>query len=102
MGIPYHPGIKATADGMATHILSCHGHGQSQTNAVNAQDNRNSVLGPAWCFAGTARNNDQLRCLTLYGTSDEYCKTNDVACCQKVFFSSTITQGLTLLERLGT
>ncbi|GFW38700.1 putative histone-lysine n-methyltransferase setmar-like protein [Trichonephila clavipes] len=32
MSIPYHPGIKATVNGMATHILSR--QGQSQTNAV--------------------------------------------------------------------
>ncbi|GFU67125.1 histone-lysine N-methyltransferase SETMAR [Trichonephila clavipes] len=45
MGIPYHPGIKATVDGMATHILSR--QGQSQTNAVKEQD---YVLGPTRCF----------------------------------------------------
>ncbi|GFU45954.1 hypothetical protein TNCV_5102521 [Trichonephila clavipes] len=64
MGIPYHPGIKATVDGMA-HILSR--QGQSQTNAVKAQEYGNSVLGLARCFVGglikAKRNNDQLRCL---------------------------------------
>ncbi|GFX81746.1 uncharacterized protein TNCV_317501 [Trichonephila clavipes] len=49
MGIPYHPGIKATVDGMATHVLSL--QGQSQTNTVKAQDYGNSVRGPARCFA---------------------------------------------------
>ncbi|GFV11175.1 histone-lysine N-methyltransferase SETMAR [Trichonephila clavipes] len=42
MGIPYHPGIKATVDGMATHIL--YRQDQSQTNAVKAQNYGNSVL----------------------------------------------------------
>ncbi|GFV88682.1 hypothetical protein TNCV_1594021 [Trichonephila clavipes] len=44
------PGIKVSVDGMATDILSR--QGQSQKNAVNALDYGNSVLGPAWCFAG--------------------------------------------------
>ncbi|GFV99940.1 hypothetical protein TNCV_3567311 [Trichonephila clavipes] len=64
MGVPYHPGIKATVDGMATHILSR--QGQIQINAVKTQDNGNSVLGPTRCFAGgvnATRNNDQSRCL---------------------------------------
>ncbi|GFX91024.1 hypothetical protein TNCV_2283161 [Trichonephila clavipes] len=64
MGIPYHPGIKARVDGIATHILSR--QGQSQTIAAKAQDYSNSVLEPARCFAGglyATRNNDQLRCL---------------------------------------
>ncbi|GFX42426.1 histone-lysine N-methyltransferase SETMAR [Trichonephila clavipes] len=45
-----YPGIKATIDGMATHILSR--QGQSRTNVVKAQVYGNSALGPAWCFAG--------------------------------------------------
>ncbi|GFV11823.1 hypothetical protein TNCV_4888871 [Trichonephila clavipes] len=53
MCIPYHPGIKATIDGIATHILSH--QEQSQTNAVKAQDYDNSVLGSAQCFAGGLR-----------------------------------------------
>ncbi|GFS70380.1 hypothetical protein TNCV_4157951 [Trichonephila clavipes] len=63
MGIPYHPGIKATVHGMAGHIL--YRQDQSQTRAVKAQDYGNSVLGPARCFADglyATRNNDQLRC----------------------------------------
>ncbi|GFQ91137.1 hypothetical protein TNCT_529361 [Trichonephila clavata] len=35
-------------------------------NTVKAHDYGNSVLGPAWCFAGgfyATRNNDQPRCL---------------------------------------
>ncbi|GFS68378.1 hypothetical protein TNCV_3000591 [Trichonephila clavipes] len=69
MSTPYHPGIKARADGIATHILSS--LGQSQTNAVKAQDYKNSVLSPTWCFAGglcATRNNDQLRCLLRHST----------------------------------
>ncbi|GFR30198.1 hypothetical protein TNCT_460831 [Trichonephila clavata] len=71
MGIPYHPGIKATVDGIATHILSR--QGQSQTNAVKAQDYGNSVLGTVRCFAGglhatRERNNDELRCLLRNST----------------------------------
>ncbi|GFV17567.1 hypothetical protein TNCV_4406061 [Trichonephila clavipes] len=50
MSIPYHPGIKATAGGMASHILSR--QGQGKTNAVKAQDYGNCVLGPVWYFAG--------------------------------------------------
>ncbi|GFT52963.1 mariner Mos1 transposase [Trichonephila clavipes] len=48
MGIPYHPGMKATVYGMATHNLSR--QGKSQTNSVKAQDYGNSVLGPVRCF----------------------------------------------------
>ncbi|GFT94640.1 hypothetical protein TNCV_1990671 [Trichonephila clavipes] len=69
MGIPYHPGIKATVDGMATHILSR--QSERQTNAVKAQDYGNSVLGPARCFARSfyaTRNNDQLRYLLRNST----------------------------------
>ncbi|GFU43387.1 mariner Mos1 transposase [Trichonephila clavipes] len=54
---------------MATHILFR--QGQSQTNAVKAQDYGNIVLGLAWCFAGglnTTRNNDQPRCLLRNST----------------------------------
>ncbi|GFU69403.1 hypothetical protein TNCV_3887211 [Trichonephila clavipes] len=64
MGIQYHPGNKATVDGMATHILFR--QGQSQTNAVKVQDYGNNVLGPTWCFSGglyATRSNDQLKCL---------------------------------------
>ncbi|GFX00445.1 hypothetical protein TNCV_2090951 [Trichonephila clavipes] len=43
-------GIKATVDGMVTHILSH--QDQSQTNSVKAQDYANSVLRTARCFAG--------------------------------------------------
>ncbi|GFS83029.1 histone-lysine N-methyltransferase SETMAR [Trichonephila clavipes] len=50
MVIPYHPRIKTTVDGMETHILSC--QGQSQTNAVKAQDYGSSVLGPTRYSAG--------------------------------------------------
>ncbi|GFW73145.1 histone-lysine N-methyltransferase SETMAR [Trichonephila clavipes] len=67
--ILYHPGIKATVNGMATHILSR--QGQSQTNAVKAQDYSNSVLRPAQCFAGglyATRNNNQLGCLLRNST----------------------------------
>ncbi|GFY03660.1 hypothetical protein TNCV_3092861 [Trichonephila clavipes] len=42
MGIPYHPGIKTTVDGMVTRILSR--QGQSPKNAVKVQDYGNSVL----------------------------------------------------------
>ncbi|GFV04666.1 hypothetical protein TNCV_1389971, partial [Trichonephila clavipes] len=35
MGIPYHPVIKATVDGMATHIL--YRHSQRQAIAAKAQ-----------------------------------------------------------------
>ncbi|GFR27068.1 hypothetical protein TNCT_652001 [Trichonephila clavata] len=69
MGIPYHPGIKAIVDGMATRMLSR--QGQSQTNSFEAQDYGNSVLGPARCFAGglyATRNTDQLRCLLRNST----------------------------------
>ncbi|GFV26807.1 zinc finger MYM-type protein 1 [Trichonephila clavipes] len=69
MGIPYHPGIKATVDGMATPILSR--QGQIQTNAVKAQDYGNSVLVQARCFAGgpyATRNNYQFRCLLRNST----------------------------------
>ncbi|GFU88658.1 hypothetical protein TNCV_4443351 [Trichonephila clavipes] len=67
MGVPCHPGIKATIDGIATHILPR--QGQSQTNAVKTQDYANSVLGPvrAGGFYAT-RNNDQLRCLLRNST----------------------------------
>ncbi|GFS53956.1 hypothetical protein TNCV_3761751 [Trichonephila clavipes] len=64
MGVPYDPGIKATVDGMMTHILS--GQGQNQTNSFKVQDYGNSALGPARCFAGrlyATRNHDQFRCL---------------------------------------
>ncbi|GFT05592.1 hypothetical protein TNCV_1044621 [Trichonephila clavipes] len=64
MNIRYHPGIKANVNGMTAHILSC--EGQSQTNAVKAQDYGNSVQEPARGFANglhAIRNNDQLRCL---------------------------------------
>ncbi|GFR24804.1 hypothetical protein TNCT_119461, partial [Trichonephila clavata] len=50
MGIPSHPGIKATVDGRVTYILSR--QGQSQTNAFKVQDYSNSVLRPARCIAG--------------------------------------------------
>ncbi|GFY30962.1 uncharacterized protein TNCV_1629351 [Trichonephila clavipes] len=63
-GVTYHPGIKATVNGMATHIFSR--QGQRQINAVKAQDYGNSVLGPARCFSGelyATRDNDQLRYL---------------------------------------
>ncbi|GFW61915.1 hypothetical protein TNCV_4669401 [Trichonephila clavipes] len=69
MGIPYHPGIKATVYGMATHILSC--QGQSLTNSVKAKDYGNSVLGPTRCFTGrlyATRNNGELRCLLRNST----------------------------------
>ncbi|GFU04010.1 hypothetical protein TNCV_3214741 [Trichonephila clavipes] len=69
MGIAYHPGIKGTVDGIATHILSL--PGESQVNAVKAQDYGNNVLGPARCFAGglyATRNNGQLRCLLRHST----------------------------------
>ncbi|GFT41745.1 hypothetical protein TNCV_4708041 [Trichonephila clavipes] len=69
MGIPYHPGIKATVYEMVTHILSHQVH--SQTNAVKAQGYGNSVLEPAWCIAGglnATRNNAQLRCLLRNST----------------------------------
>ncbi|GFV47324.1 hypothetical protein TNCV_4829801 [Trichonephila clavipes] len=95
MGIPYHPGIKATVDGMETHILSR--QGQSQTNAVKAQDYGNSVLGPTWCFAGglyatkKKQRSTQVSTAQLYGSSEKHCKTNGAACCQKMFCSSTIT-----------
>ncbi|GFY27566.1 hypothetical protein TNCV_910171 [Trichonephila clavipes] len=59
MCIPYHPGIKATIDGIATHILSH--QEQSQTNAVKAQDYDNSVLGSAQCFAGGLRPQEEQR-----------------------------------------
>ncbi|GFV43665.1 hypothetical protein TNCV_879911 [Trichonephila clavipes] len=42
-------------------------------------------------------NYGQLRCLLslqIYGSSEEYCKTNGAACRQKVFCSSTITPDL--------
>ncbi|GFW59993.1 hypothetical protein TNCV_4864481 [Trichonephila clavipes] len=54
---------------MATHVLSR--QGQSQTNAVKAQDYGNSVLGPVRCFAGghyATRNNDKLKCLLSNST----------------------------------
>ncbi|GFQ89321.1 hypothetical protein TNCT_363921 [Trichonephila clavata] len=54
---------------MATHVLSR--QGQSQTNAVKAQDYSKGVLGPEWCFAGglfAKSNNDQLRCLLRNST----------------------------------
>ncbi|GFU91186.1 hypothetical protein TNCV_4925161 [Trichonephila clavipes] len=69
MGIPYHPGIKATVYVMATHILFR--QGQSQTNAVKAQDYGNSVLEPTRCFTGgldATRNNYQLICLLCIST----------------------------------
>ncbi|GFY27568.1 hypothetical protein TNCV_910191 [Trichonephila clavipes] len=105
MCIPYHPGIKATIDGIATHILSH--QEQSQTNAVKAQDYDNSFLGSAQCFAGGLRPQEeqrsaQVRTEQVYGRSEEHCKTNGVACCQKVFYFSTITQGFTFLGRIET
>ncbi|GFW19297.1 hypothetical protein TNCV_256241 [Trichonephila clavipes] len=45
--------------------------GQSQTNAVKANDYDNSILSPAQCFPGVLypiRNNDQLRCLSRNST----------------------------------
>ncbi|GFX17745.1 hypothetical protein TNCV_475451 [Trichonephila clavipes] len=62
------PGIKATIDGMITHIIFR--QGQDQTNAAKVQDYGNS--GKAWCFFGglyATRNNDQLRCL-LYNSTE--------------------------------
>ncbi|GFW28607.1 hypothetical protein TNCV_2317551 [Trichonephila clavipes] len=96
MGIPYHPEIKGTVDGIATHILSL--QGQSQINAVKAQDYGNNVLGPARCFAGglyatkKEQRSTQVSTASLYGSFEEHCKTNGVACCQKAFCSSTITE----------
>ncbi|GFW35225.1 hypothetical protein TNCV_1695401 [Trichonephila clavipes] len=69
MGIPYHPRIKTTVKWNGDTHLSR--QGQSQTNTVNAQDYGNSVLGPAWCFAGglyATKNNDQFRCLLCIST----------------------------------
>ncbi|GFV46597.1 hypothetical protein TNCV_4071 [Trichonephila clavipes] len=54
---------------MTIHILFR--QGQRQTNAVKAQDYKNSVPGPARCFAGglyATRNNDQLRYLLRHST----------------------------------
>ncbi|GFU53920.1 hypothetical protein TNCV_3056381 [Trichonephila clavipes] len=101
MGIPYLPGNKAEIDEMATPILSR--QGQSQTSTVKVQDYGNSVLGPGRCFADglyAKRNSFQLRCLLRYSTEapKSIVKQTAQACCQKVFCSSTITQGLTLLE----
>ncbi|GFW54351.1 hypothetical protein TNCV_3703111 [Trichonephila clavipes] len=103
MGIPYHPGIKAAVYGRATRIFSR--HGQSQANAVKAQDYGNSFLGPAvfcwWTLCHKKQRSTQVPTPQLYGSSEEHCKTNGAACCQKVLCSSMVTQGLKLLERLG-
>ncbi|GFU18188.1 hypothetical protein TNCV_2033381 [Trichonephila clavipes] len=85
---------------MVGHILSR--QGQSQTNAVKAQDYGNSVLGPARCFAGglvpqKEQRSTQVPTTQLFGSSKEYWKTHGASYCQKVFCSSTITQDLTLL-----
>ncbi|GFV10484.1 mariner Mos1 transposase [Trichonephila clavipes] len=71
MGIPYHPGIKTTIDGMAAHILSCQGH--SQTNVVKGQDYGNSVLRPARCFAGGLYATKKKKGMTI--NSGAYCAT---------------------------
>ncbi|GFU86549.1 hypothetical protein TNCV_4479851 [Trichonephila clavipes] len=87
MGIPYHPGIKSTFDGMATHILSR--QGQSQTNAVKVQNYMATMF---WDRCGVllidfmrqeTKINSGAYCATLR-SSEEYCKTNGGACCQKV------------------
>ncbi|GFT79979.1 hypothetical protein TNCV_4598601 [Trichonephila clavipes] len=94
------PAIKATVYGMATHIFS---RQSKKKIAVKVQDYDNSVLGSVRCFSGGlygTRNSDQLRYL-LRNSTEDYSKTNGVACYQKVFCSSTIMQGLTLLQRLG-
>ncbi|GFT10822.1 hypothetical protein TNCV_1944551 [Trichonephila clavipes] len=62
MGIPYHPGMKATVDGMATHIL--YRHSQRQAIAAKAQVYFNNDPGLVWYFAGglnATRKNDQLK-----------------------------------------
>ncbi|GFV30932.1 hypothetical protein TNCV_4013661 [Trichonephila clavipes] len=104
MGIAYHAGIKATVDEMATHILSR--EGQIQTNAVRMCKimasvfwDRNGVLLVDFMPQGTTIISDAFR--ATLRVSEEHCKTNSTACFQKVFCSSTITQGPTLLERLG-
>ncbi|GFU71689.1 hypothetical protein TNCV_3036291 [Trichonephila clavipes] len=70
--------------------------GQSQTIAFKAEECGNSVLGPEHCFAGEllqqgTTTNSGVPAAQLYGSSEDYCKTNGLACCQKVFCSSTIT-----------
>ncbi|GFX88851.1 transposable element Tcb2 transposase [Trichonephila clavipes] len=90
MGIPYHPGIKVTFNEMVTHILSR--QGQNQTNTVNAQNYKDSVLSLFcwWTFCQKEQRSTQVPSVTLYGSSEDHCKANGVTCCQKVFCSYTI------------
>ncbi|GFY35006.1 hypothetical protein TNCV_5043821 [Trichonephila clavipes] len=80
MGIPYHLRIKATVDGMTTHILSR----QGQTNAVKAQDYGNSVLEPARCvcvFCWWILYHKKVTTINsgaYYGSSEEHCKKHAV------------------------
>ncbi|GFV45472.1 hypothetical protein TNCV_299721 [Trichonephila clavipes] len=68
MGTLYHPGIKATVDVIATHILSR--QGQSQTNAQSTRLWQQCSCTGAVFSGGlyATRNNDQLRCLLRIST----------------------------------
>ncbi|GFT98408.1 hypothetical protein TNCV_4625571 [Trichonephila clavipes] len=94
MGTTYQPGIKATANGTATHILSR--LSQNQTNAVNAQNYKDSVLSLFcwWTFCQKEQRSTQVPSATLYGSSEDHCKTNGATCYQKVFCSYTIAPDL--------
>ncbi|GFV14454.1 HTH_48 domain-containing protein [Trichonephila clavipes] len=65
MGIPHHPGIKATVDGIGdTHPLPLR---SKQNKGCQRANYDNNVLGSAWYFAGelyAPRNNDK-KCLLI-------------------------------------
>ncbi|GFU72991.1 hypothetical protein TNCV_4637251 [Trichonephila clavipes] len=54
-----------------------------------------------WTLCKKERLSTRVPTAQFYGSSEEHCKTNGAPCCQKLFCSSTIRQGHTLLERIG-
>ncbi|GFU14379.1 hypothetical protein TNCV_3097841 [Trichonephila clavipes] len=53
-----------------------------------------------WTLYHKERRSTQVPTAQLYGSSIDHCEENGAACCQKVFYTSTITQDITLHQRL--
>ncbi|GFT10076.1 hypothetical protein TNCV_1115191 [Trichonephila clavipes] len=69
-------------------------------NYICQQCTRTGVVFCWWTSCHKEQGSTQVPTVQLYGSSEEHCKTNGASCCKKVFCSSAVMQGLTLLERL--
>ncbi|GFX61712.1 hypothetical protein TNCV_2591551 [Trichonephila clavipes] len=103
MGIPYHPGIKATVDRMEIRVLTR--QGLSQTNVAKAsrlwqQCSRTNDVFCWWTLCYKEQRSTQVPTEQIYGSSEENCKTNGAVLDHAPYSSDLAPSGFYLFRYL--